>query len=135
MFFEFLADQWVLVAALAICCALLVFYERQRSGVRVTPHQLVQLINHGQAVVLDVRGEREFAAGHILNARHVPAGEVVKQIERLKKYRDKPVIVVCDAGNKSVTVVRTLAANGFSKVSRLKGGLMEWRQAQLPLVS
>ena len=59
--------------------------------------QAVRLMNQG-ALVLDLRGKEAFDAGHIGDARNVPAAELEAQADALKKWRDKTVIAYCDTG-------------------------------------
>jgi rhodanese-related sulfurtransferase len=84
--------------------------------------------------MLDVRDSQEFEAGHIIDARHLPASELAAKAETLKKYKEKPVVVYCESGTASDAAARTLRAGGFNKVVTLRGGLQSWRQENLPLV-
>jgi rhodanese-related sulfurtransferase len=93
----------------------------------------VRLINEG-ALLLDVRTQAEFDAGHILDARHMPQDQVAGSAESLKKYKDKVVIACCESGMRSGAAARVLQAQGFGKVVNLKGGLQAWRAENLPLV-
>jgi rhodanese-related sulfurtransferase len=107
---------------------------RARSGGQsVGPIDAVRLINEG-ALLLDVRSQAEFDAGHILDARHVPQDQLSSHTETLKKYKDKVVITCCESGMRSGAAARLLQAQGFTKVVNLKGGLQAWRGESLPLV-
>jgi rhodanese-related sulfurtransferase len=93
----------------------------------------VRLMNQG-ALLLDVRSQGEFDAGHILEARHVPQDQLAGSVETLKKFKDKVVIACCESGMRSGAAARLLQAQGFTKVVNLKGGLQAWRAENLPLV-
>ncbi len=82
-----------------------------------------------------MRPEKEFSAGHISNAVNIPYPQLDTRIAELKERRDKPVVVVCAAGQHAGGAVRKLQEAGFERVLRLGGGLMEWRYRQLPLVT
>jgi len=99
----------------------------------VGPMDAVRLLNQG-AVLLDLRTQGEFDAGHILDARHVPQDQLASSGETLKKYKDKVVIACCESGMRSGAAARVLQAQGFTKVVNLKGGLQAWRAENLPLV-
>lgn len=136
-FFEYTANHPFLVAAAVILAVLGVVIEmRQRTrGTRaVGPADAVRLANSG-ALFLDVREAKDFDAGHIIDARHVPAASLGERAESFKRYKDKPVVVYCDGGMTSAGAARTLRAAGFSKVVTLRGGLQNWRQENLPLLS
>jgi rhodanese-related sulfurtransferase len=100
----------------------------------VTPSEAVVLINRSNAVVLDVRDEAEFANGHITDARHIPLAQLADRIKELQKFKDKPVLVNCQAGTRSAKAGDTLRKSGFTQVHNLQGGLNAWVQAKLPVV-
>lgn len=133
---EYITNHPFLVAAAAILAVLAIVIEvrqRVRGSSAVSPADAVRLANSG-AVFVDVRDAKDYEAGHIIDARHIPAGEVASRVETLKKYREKPVVVYCESGFASAGAARTLRTNGFGKVVTLRGGLNSWRQENLPLV-
>lgn len=135
-FFEFTTNHPFLVAAAAILAVIAIVIEmRQRaqgSG-SIGTADAVRLQNTG-ALLVDVRGSEDYEAGHIIEARHIPAADIASRAESLKKFKEKPVIVYCDGGSSSAGAARQLRASGFSKVVTLSGGLNSWRQENLPLV-
>jgi rhodanese-related sulfurtransferase len=133
---EYTTNHPFLVAAAAILAVLVIVIEirqRARGGSLIGTNDAVRLANSG-ALLLDVRDKSDYEAGHIIDARHLPAAEVAAQAETLKKYREKPVIVYCDSGFASAAAARALRSAGFGKVVTLRGGLQNWRQENLPLV-
>ncbi|MEC5396733.1 rhodanese-like domain-containing protein [Uliginosibacterium sp. H1] len=100
----------------------------------VSPAQAVTLINREDAAVLDVREAAEFERGHLPNARHIPLGELEKRADELNKLKNKPVIVVCQSGNRSGSARGILAKLGFERAVNLDGGVDAWAQASQPLV-
>lgn len=93
----------------------------------------LQLINHKNAVVLDVREPDEYKAGHVLNAKLIPLGKLKERIGELDKYRDQPMIVVCRSGNRSGTACVLLGKAGFTQAYNLSGGVIAWQGSKLPL--
>jgi rhodanese-related sulfurtransferase len=133
---EYTANHPFLVIAAVILAVLAIVIEirqRARGSSLITPNDAVLLANSG-ALLLDVRDAKDFDAGHIIDARHVPAAEVASRAESFKKYREKPVVVYCESGFASAGAARALRASGFNKVVTLRGGLQNWRQENLPLV-
>jgi rhodanese-related sulfurtransferase len=126
-----------LLAGGTIALALAVLaYEMSRArsgGQSVGPMDAVRLMNQG-ALLLDVRSQGEFDAGHIRDARHLPQDHVGGATETLKKYKDKVVIACCESGMRSGAAARVLRTQGFSKVVNLRGGIQAWRAENLPLV-
>jgi rhodanese-related sulfurtransferase len=134
--FEYTTNHPFLVAAAAILAVLAIVIEirqRARGSFVVAPADAIRLANSG-ALILDVRDSAAYEAGHIIEARHVPAAEIGQRAESFKKYKEKPVLVYCENGVASAGAARALRAGGFGKVVTLRGGLGDWRQENLPLV-
>lgn len=93
----------------------------------------LQLVNHKDAIVLDVREAAEFKGGHLLNAKHIPLGKLRERIGEIERYRDKPVVVVCRSGQRSATACALLGREQFTQVYNLAGGVMAWQKSNLPL--
>ena len=92
-----------------------------------------RLMNQGGTLVLDIRDEKEFAAGHLPRARHIPVRELAARVGEIAKFKAKPVIVTCNSGTRAGAACRLLKQSGFSTVYQLRGGLVAWQQASLPL--
>jgi rhodanese-related sulfurtransferase/DNA-binding transcriptional ArsR family regulator len=110
-------------------------YLGDRDGIDVVNRdQLAARLKDRSTVVLDVRPEREFAAGHIAGARSVPIGELRKHLKALPAgsevvaYCRGPYCVYAD------DAVRELHKRGFS-AARLEDGFPEWQRAGLPVAS
>lgn len=134
-FIEYTSNHPFLIAAAAILAILAIVIEireRAKGSSLIGATDAVRLMNSG-ALVLDVRDAKEYEAGHIIDARSVPAGEVAARAETLKKYKEKPVVVCCESGFASASAAKALQAQGFNKVVTLRGGLRSWRQDNLPL--
>jgi rhodanese-related sulfurtransferase len=132
--FEFIGNHPILVSLFAVLLALFIRNETQRGGRGVSPQELVNLVNRQGGVVLDVRDSKEFAAGHIVDAVNVPHGALEGRLAELEKYKTKPVTVVCTMGQHAGTAGTVLRKSGFAEVSRLSGGMSEWRNQNLPVV-
>jgi rhodanese-related sulfurtransferase len=89
-------------------------------------------MNQG-ALVIDLRSKEQYDAGHIVDARNVPVGELESQADSLKKWRDRNVITYCDSGSDGASAARALMKLGFGKVFNLHGGLNAWVKDNLPL--
>ena len=118
---------------LALAVAAYEFSKARSGGQAVGPTDAVRLMNQG-ALLLDVRSQAEYDAGHIIDARHVPQDEVANAAETLKRFKDKVIVTCCDSGMRAGAVARTLRTQGFAKVVNLRGGLQAWRAENLPVV-
>lgn len=134
VFFEFLSQQWMLFGALVVAVAMLWQHESRKSGQSLTPQQAINLVNSEDGIFLDLRESGEFGGGHIANALNIPATKIDARLAELEKHREKPIVLVCKMGQHSGAVGKKLQAQGYSKVYRMTGGMMEWGQLQLPLV-
>jgi rhodanese-related sulfurtransferase len=94
--------------------------------------QAVRLMNQG-ALVIDLRAKDSYDAGHIAEARNVPAATLQAEADALKKWRDKNVITYSEDGRDGAAAARTLSKLGFTKVFNLEGGLNAWLKDNLPL--
>lgn len=131
---EFLQKNILLVAAAVGSGAMLLWpMLRGTGGASVNTLQATQLMNRENALVLDVRDAASYGAGHILGARNLPLDDLDKRIGELDKFKSRPVIVVCEAGNSSTRAVRALKARGFAQVLNLSGGFRAWLQGGLPV--
>ncbi len=134
---EFTSNHVLLVSALMISFFLVVFSElrRKASGlINVEASDAVKLINN-DAVVVDIRSADAFARGHIVNAKNIPPDELKSRLSQLEQYKANPVIAVCDNGITSTRAVNTLRGAGFKGAYGLKGGMTNWNQAGLPVVT
>lgn len=130
---KFLIDNLFLVATAVVSGALLLWpmINRQRAGAMVGTLQATRLMNDG-AIVLDVRDATEFAGGHLNASRNIPLADLERRTAELPA--GKPVVVVCESGQRSARAAAALRKAGREDVFCLDGGLGGWKQAGLPVV-
>jgi rhodanese-related sulfurtransferase len=109
------------------------YVRRTTGGPWVTPAQATHLINREDAVVIDVRETNEFANGHVLGAKNLPAARMETAASEVVKKKDRPVIVYCDGTDRSGKALAALKKQGFTRVANLSGGLKAWQDAGLPV--
>lgn len=81
-------------------------------------------------LLLDVREQDEWDAGHIPNTTHIPLGELSSRVDELPK--DQEIVVVCRSGNRSAEGRDILLQNGFTNVTSMAGGVSDWSSAGYP---
>jgi rhodanese-related sulfurtransferase len=132
---EFL-KQNVLLIGLAVgsgLALLLPMLSRSVAGITsLSVTEAVILMNRKSALVLDVRELDEFAQGHLQGARNVPLSQLSERLKELEKFRDKPVLVVCQRGRRAHTAAKLLKARQFTTLNVLKGGMLAWVEAKMP---
>ena len=135
-YLEFATNHWDLFAALAIILFMFMgstLSSRLRGYTQIEPTDAVRIINHDDAILLDVREDKEFVEGHILDSIHIPLGKLGDRMDELAKLHEKPIIVSCRSGHRSATACAKLRKEGFQTVYNLKGGVLAWQNAALPL--
>ncbi len=135
-FMQFLQNNiWLVLIAITSGFMLLwsLLGNRVRGVKEVDCGGALQMINHKEACVLDVREPSEFNGGHVLNAKLIPLGKLRERMGELERYRDKPIVVYCRSGNRSATACALLGKEGFAQVYNLTGGMNAWSKAGLPL--
>lgn len=134
LFFQFVSQEWYWFGLLSLLATVLMLYERRKAGPQVSPAQLSLLMNNENAMVLDVRADKEFRKGHIVGAMNMPYAQLNDRIDQLDKHKERPLVLVCKMGTTTGSVAKRLRARGFEKVYRLNGGMMEWSASQMPVV-
>jgi rhodanese-related sulfurtransferase len=131
---EFINQNILLVSLVAVSGLSLLWPLLARpSGNSVSPAEATQLINREDAHIVDVRETNEFAAGHLPEAKNIPAGKLVERIGELEKFKDAPIIVCCAAGMRSNKACAELKKQGFEKLYNLSGGVDAWVGAGYPI--
>lgn len=99
---------------------------------RVDRAAILKRAKQGETVIIDVRPEVEFAAGHLPYARSLPLAELKKRLKHLPK--DKPVVAYCRGPfcMMAKDAVSLLKKHGY-RASRLEDGIAEWRARGLPI--
>ncbi|MBK1717438.1 hypothetical protein CKO27_07245 [Thiocystis violacea] len=130
---EFVGNNWYLFLALIVILGLLTHNLIVGSKGSVGPLQATEMVNHRDAVVIDVRPAADYARGHIINALNIPMNGFKNQMATLNKHKGKPIIVNCRSGAQSSVACGQLRKAGFEEVYNLQGGIMAWESASLPL--
>jgi rhodanese-related sulfurtransferase len=132
---KFLIDNWMLIS-IALASGGMLVWPMISSGVNagaLSASGAVQLINREKAVVVDVCGADEFAAGHVAGAKNVPMGELEARLPGVVKNKALPVILVCASGMRSNRAVAIVKKLGYEQAQSLSGGLKAWKDANLPV--
>lgn len=132
---QFIINHWGLWLALVVVLVLIYINElliKKKRAKEISPQEAVNLINHEDAVIVDLRDAEAFKNGHIIGAIRATADDFTQH--RMDKYKTKPIIIVCAQGLQSSTVATKLREQDFSMPLVLAGGMSGWQSAELPLV-
>jgi rhodanese-related sulfurtransferase len=95
----------------------------------------VALLGRGeQPLLVDVREDREWDAGHLPGAMHLGKGVIERDIEAAVPDPATPIVLYCGGGFRSVLVCENLQRMGYTNCVSLDGGWRGWNQLGLPVV-
>jgi len=126
-----LSAVWVALVVMIIVTTIKI----QLSPIKqISSQDLTFLMNKEEGVAVDVRSEKDFNAGHILDAISLSNDKITKNgFTSLEKHKEKPIILVCSAGLSATKVANDLNKAGFARINILKGGMGAWTGAGLPV--
>lgn len=134
-FTQFLSHHPQLSFAVGIIILLLLVVELLRSKrhrISLNATEATHLINHDNATIIDVRAADLYKAGHIIHALNMNPSQA-EFSKKLEKFKNKPLIVICNLGNDSQKTAISLMKAGYNARS-LAGGMRAWIQAGMPTV-
>lgn len=123
----------IIIAVIAAVSLAMPLINTRRFGPMVSSEQAVSLINKQNALVVDVRAQKDFKRVRIANSVNIPANEIQNRLGELSK--DRTIIVVDNSGNMSAAASKLLRGVGFTNVYVLDSGLVGWMRDKLPLES
>jgi rhodanese-related sulfurtransferase len=135
-FIDFSIRHWELLLAFFVILGLLLSFElhiKLTAAPGLSTQQAIFLINREDAVLLDVRDSASFSKGYIAASVNIPFAELASKIKQLDVYRQRPIIINFSRGQAHNRIARLLKEAGFVRVYHLKGGIVSWQNAALPL--
>jgi rhodanese-related sulfurtransferase len=96
---------------------------------------MLRLSSAAPPLVLDVREPEEFVGplGHIKGALLIPLDLLELRLPKLAGYVDREIVLVCRAGARSASACAMLERAGFASVTNLAGGMLAWKDCDLPV--
>ena len=92
-----------------------------------------RMVSEGEThLLIDVREDNEFAAGHAKGAQHLGKGVIERDIEARVPDHDSTVVLYCGGGYRSALAADALRQMGYTRVISLDGGWRAWNEAGLP---
>jgi len=83
-------------------------------------------------LLIDVREESEYAAGHIPGSLHLGKGVIERDIETKIPDTSTPMVLYCGGGFRSALAADNLQKMGYTQVISMDGGMRAWRERQFP---
>ena len=92
----------------------------------VSATEAAELVSRSSAVLVDVREQWEWDAGHAPQAQHLPMSQLEQRASELDA--DATLLIVCHSGQRSISVTDALARAGYHAVN-VEGGMLAWHAA------
>lgn len=126
----------IFLVGLIIISGVLLFFPKvlSRDNKVLGSKEVTLLINRESAMLVDVRSEADFRAGHITNAINIPLDQIEVQINKITSNSKKNIIVYCQKGVRSAQAFRLLNKLGLPKLYTIEGGLDAWLKNNLPII-
>lgn len=99
----------------------------------INPQKAAEMIATEKPFILDVRTPSEFYAERIVGAKLIPVQQLADRIGELDTLKNKPILVYCRSGNRSIPASQILIRNGFKKVYNMQHGITGWMKEKLPI--
>lgn len=129
---NFAWDNIFLICVVFYCIGALL-WPTIRKGARISHSTATAMINKGKTVIFDVRSQKEYKSGHLINAINIPYDTLEDRLPQLDEFKPQQVIVVCHDGKQARSVAGQLRDAGFKMVFSLDGGMEGWRKNGLPI--
>jgi molybdopterin/thiamine biosynthesis adenylyltransferase/rhodanese-related sulfurtransferase len=85
--------------------------------------------------LIDVREPHEWDEAHLAGAIHVPQGELLDRISEVAPDHSERIVLYCRTDNRSSRAADALHDLGYENVSVMRGGIVDWQEAGLPVVA
>ena len=92
----------------------------------------LKAINGGDARLIDVREDNEWAEGHAQGADHLGKGIIERDIEKMVPDKDAELILYCGGGYRAALAADSLQKMGYTNVASMAGGWRAWLEANAP---
>lgn len=125
--------RWMFAVLFSVVTVSCVAFN-SKNAATISQEELLQRIGTDIApLILDVRSEQEYAAGHIHGAILIPHDELPSRLTELAAYKDQEVVVYCRSGKRAGTAEQVLREAGFTQIRDLDGHILLWKQNDHPL--
>jgi phage shock protein E len=120
------------VTYIFVCLFILVFFSGCSNATDNKTYQNInakvafELIQNKEVLILDVRTKGEYAQGHITDSVLIPVQVLSTDFTKIMDFKEKPILIYCRSGNRSVTSSNILLEKGFKDLYNLKGGIKDW---------
>ncbi|MGL4913140.1 MAG: rhodanese-like domain-containing protein [Romboutsia sp.] len=95
--------------------------------ININNEKLNKLVKQKDALLLDIRTKDEYEEKNIQNSINIQLHDLLYNIDEIEDYKDKPVIIYCRSGHRSITACNLLSMEGFTKLYNLEKGIIDYK--------
>ena len=117
----------IAIALLAVVTFIPRFIATMRRGPSIDVTELKRRLDDDETLLVDVRTEKDYQAGHIEQAMNIPLERLEQEISKLDSHVEKSVSIICTTDRRSAKAANLLLKHGFQDVRVVKGGMTDWR--------
>lgn len=136
MIYNFIVKNILLNIIFFLLIILLVLFElknflQKKNSLNI--EKVIELINHKNAIIIDLRDLTSFKNGHILNSINIPYQKNENYIDKIKKYKNKIIIFVHYNNKLASDNIKILKNKKFDNIFYIKDGIDGWIKNDLPV--
>ena len=106
------------------------FWAQAFAAGSISVDELANQIDAGKApLVIDVRSEDEYLAGHVPGARLIPHTQIAEYLDGLAGQKDDTIVLYCRSGKRAGMAAETMESAGFKGITILDGSFQAWQAA------
>ena len=136
-YLDFFNEHWILTLEFIILFLLAMInelYISRNNKNLISINQVVDLINHQNAKIFDIRDPLAFASNHIKNSFNININKITSHNHVLQKYKKNNIIICSDGTDNLRKAFSILKEKDIEKLYIFKGGIQSWQNAGFPLV-
>jgi len=135
MLYNFIIKNLTLSVILLTSITILIIFELNefiQSKNSINPEKAIDLINHQNAIIIDIRNENEFKQCHVINSVNIPYNKLITYKNILKKYKKKIIIIMHNKNNLAQKAIKQLKNNELNEILYINDGINAWNKNNLP---
>ena len=134
-FVQYHASLSAVLVAVIVLLIIVELVRLKRNANQVTPAEMTRMVNHQNAIIVDIRDAESFRKGHIVDAVSLPLSELEGgYLKKRAQWKSRPLVLVSATGQESLQAAALLSKQMELAVFILAGGLRAWVAADLPLI-
>ena len=129
----FMSGLWIV---LLLALIIMTIRSTMQGIKQLQAQQAIIWTNRENGIFVDIRSADEYRKGHVSGAKSLPQQQIKdNKVHAIEKFKDAPIVLVCNTGHTAISVAKSLQEQGFNQVAVLAGGMNAWRNDKLPIAT